>query len=149
MNLTTFVSAAMILENGKLLVSQRKNGLWEFPGGKIETGEDPRQTVERELKEELDLSVKAGPVFEVIHHHYPQRTVTMLLYLCRLTDGYEPKLLDGPVDVKWVDLGEINSEEFLAADKPLMEYLRRYPDAVLEKAEVLWKTFGPENKEKN
>ena len=138
MNPTIIVSAAMILQDGRLLVSQRKNGLWEFPGGKIEAGEDPRKTAERELKEELDLSVKAGPIFEVIYHDYPDISVIMMLFLCELTGEYAPRLLDGPVDVKWTALPDIQSEEFLAADKPLMEYLRDHSQQVLEKADMLW-----------
>ena len=138
MNRSIAVSAAMILRDGELLISQRKNGLWEFPGGKIEPGEDPRRTVERELMEELALSVKAGPIYEVVHHEYPELTVTMLVFLCKLTGEYAPKLLDGPVDVKWTALPDIHSDEFLEADKPLMEYLRKHPEQVLEKAEMLW-----------
>lgn len=149
MNRSIAVSAAMILRDGELLISQRKNGLWEFPGGKIESGEDPRRTVERELKEELDLSVKAGPIYDVVHHEYPELTVTMLVFLCKLTGEYAPKLLDGPIDVKWVPLAALCPEEFLEADRPMIAALRCHHEQVLELAGNLWQSVGWQKKEEN
>ena len=147
MNLTTYVAAALILRGDRILIAQRETLLWEFPGGKIETGEDPRDTVGRELQEELGLQVEVGPVFDVIHHAYPQRTVTMLLYLCGLPGGQVPRCLDGPVDVQWVTPDQLRPDGFLAADRPLIAAIQKRPQQFMTKAAVLWGGYRPQEEE--
>ncbi|MFR1759194.1 MAG: (deoxy)nucleoside triphosphate pyrophosphohydrolase [Christensenellaceae bacterium] len=147
MNLTTYVAAALILRGDRILIAQRETLLWEFPGGKIETGEDPRDTVRRELQEELGLQVEVGPVFDVIHHAYPQRTVTMLLYLCGLPGGQVPRCLDGPVDVQWVTPDQLRPDGFLAADRPLIAAIQKRPQQFMTKAAVLWGGYRPQEEE--
>ena len=141
MNLTTYVAAALILRGDRILIAQRETLLWEFPGGKIETGEDPRDTVRRELQ------VEVGPVFDVIHHAYPQRTVTMLLYLCGLPGGQVPRCLDGPVDVQWVTPDQLRPDGFLAADRPLIAAIQKRPQQFMTKAAVLWGGYRPQEEE--
>lgn len=147
MNLTTYVAAALILRGDRILIAQRETLLWEFPGGKIETGEDPRDTVRRELQEELGLQVEVGPVFDVIHHAYPQRIVTMLLYLCGLPGGQVPRCLDGPVDVQWVTPDQLRPDGFLAADRPLIAAIQKRPQQFMTKAAVLWGGYRPQEEE--
>ena len=147
MNLTTYVAAALILRGDRILIAQRETLLWEFPGGKIETGEDPRDTVRRELQDELGLQVEVGPVFDVIHHAYPQRTVTMLLYLCGLPGGQVPRCLDGPVDVQWVTPDQLRPDGFLAADRPLIAAIQKRPQQFMTKAAVLWGGYRPQEEE--
>ena len=147
MNLTTYVAAALILRGDRILIAQRETLLWEFPGGKIETGEDPRDTVRRELQEELGLQVEVGPVFDVIHHAYPPRTVTMLLYLCGLPGGQVPRCLDGPVDVQWVTPDQLRPDGFLAADRPLIAAIQKRPQQFMTKAAVLWGGYRPQEEE--
>ena len=147
MNLTTYVAAALILRGDRILIAQRETLLWEFPGGKIETGEDPRDTVRRELQEELGLQVEVGPVFDVIHHAYPQRTVTMLLSLCGLPGGQVPRCLDGPVDVQWVTPDQLRPDGFLAADRPLIAAIQKRPQQFMTKAAVLWGGYRPQEEE--
>lgn len=147
MNLTTYVAAALILRGDRILIAQRETLLWEFPGGKIETGEDPRDTVRRELQEELGLQVEVGPVFDVIHHAYPQRTVTMLLYLCGLPGGQVPRCLDGPVDVQWVTPDQLRPDGFLAADRPLIAAIQKRPQQFMTKAGVLWGGYRPQEED--
>src|ERR1700722_17829918 len=76
------VGAALVYENGKYLISQRKEGdsfggYWELPGGKKEIGETLEQCVIRELKEELDIEVYIRKFFKIITYHYPTRSVRL------------------------------------------------------------------------
>ncbi len=79
------VAVGVILEDDRVLVSQRRAGthlagLWEFPGGKIETGEPPELALRRELKEELDIRIlQARPWFELAHS-YPEKDVLLKIY---------------------------------------------------------------------
>lgn len=72
---TVLVAAAIVVEDGRVLVSQRKPGThlagkWEFPGGKVQSGEDPRDALRRELDEELGIEVTVGEVVDVTFHRY-------------------------------------------------------------------------------
>jgi len=71
------VTAAVIIEKGKVLVTQRKESsfhrlLWEFPGGKVRANEEPREALQRELREELGVEARVGNLFEVVYHVYPE-----------------------------------------------------------------------------
>src|SRR5690242_4180758 len=84
-NPTLLVSAAVIIENARVLLSQRKAGThlagaWEFPGGKVRAGEDPRDALIRELREELGIETAVGEVMEVTFHRYAERSVLLLFY---------------------------------------------------------------------
>ena len=81
MNLTTYVAAALLLRGDRLLVAQRKTLLWEFPGGKIETGEDPRDTVRRELQEEHGT-------YLIFHWKKPAKSSTIYADCCRKKAEY-------------------------------------------------------------
>src|SRR5262249_35663076 len=70
---TTLVAAAVLVERGRVLVTQRKTGahlagMWEFPGGKVEPGEDPRAALVREMREELGMDVSIGEIVDVTFH---------------------------------------------------------------------------------
>ncbi len=75
---------------------------------------------------------------------YPQRHVIMPLYLCALPYPQTPRLLDGPVDVKWVRLSEVEPDEFLPADRELLRRFREKPERVTEKAGFLWNAWREE-----
>ena len=62
-------------------------GLWEFPGGKREPGERIEQCLVRELREELGIEVALGQLFEEVTHDYPEKTVHLKFFLCRLAKG--------------------------------------------------------------
>ena len=138
MNMNIYVAAGLICEDQSMLISQRDTGAWEFPGGKIENGEDPRDTVRREFFEELGLEVKVGPIFEVLHYRYPQRVVTVLVFLCRLPGSRAFRCMDGPVSARWVAVDQLESDDFLPADGPLIGKIARAPRQFLEKAARLW-----------
>jgi len=121
------VSAALIFRDGKLLVTQRYakahlGGLWEFPGGKCETGETSEQCLVREIREELGVEISVGALFESVTHAYPEKTVHLKFYVCRLQDG-EPQPL-GCEAVKWAKQSELDDYEFPAADAQLLEKLK-------------------------
>jgi len=86
------VTAAIIVHEGKVLLTRRKADvpyplLWEFPGGKVEQAEDPRDCIVREIREELAIQVSVRGIYEVIYHRYPGRDVLVLAYRCLWTSG--------------------------------------------------------------
>ena len=121
------VAAGLVFHNGKLLITQRPtNGhlpnLWEFPGGKREPGETFEECLHRELKEELEIAVEIRNVVESIVHEYPEKTVRLKFFDCRLASG-EPRAIECQ-DFNWVTRVELGDFEFPAADKKLIESLR-------------------------
>lgn len=123
------VSAALIFLNGKILITRRNadahlGGLWEFPGGKREPDETFEQCVVRELREELGVESIAGELFEEIVHAYPEKTVHLRFFVCRLERGEpEPR---GCAALKWVGKAELEQYAFPAADARLLDKLRAY-----------------------
>jgi mutator protein MutT len=123
------VSAALIFRNNKLLITQRHasahlGGLWEFPGGKREPTETFEQCLVRELREELGVKISVGELFEEVVHAYPEKTVHLKFFICRLESG-EPEAL-GCAALKWVDKSELDKHAFPAADARLLDKLRAY-----------------------
>ena len=101
-------------------------GLWEFPGGKREAGETFERCLTRELREELGVEASVGKVLESVDHEYPEKTVHLKFFLCRLSGG-EPKPLGCPA-LKWVSQVELKEYNFPAADERLLEKLRKAPE---------------------
>lgn len=123
----TGVSAALIFRAGKLLITQRYlkshlGGLWEFPGGKREAGETCEQCLVREIREELGVEISVGELFAEIAHDYPEKSVHLKFFCCRLLSG-EPQPLDCAA-VKWVTKTELADFEFPAADAQLLQKLK-------------------------
>ena len=122
------VSAALIFHRGKLLITQRHaqahlGGLWEFPGGKRESGETFEQCLVREIREELGVEIFVGELFEEIRHDYPEKSVHLKFFPCKILSG-EPQPLDCAA-VKWIDQPQLAAHEFPAADAQLLETLGR------------------------
>lgn len=123
---TLIVSAAVIIEQGKVLVTQRKQNsshglLWEFPGGKVEEGEEPREALRRELKEELDIDVKVEAIFDAVFHLYSEYPILLIVYHCQIERGILKPLRCH--DFQWVNLRELKSLAMLPADEPIRNYL--------------------------
>jgi mutator protein MutT len=121
------VSAALISHQGKLLLTRRHadahlGGLWEFPGGKREPGETFEQCLVREIREELGVDISVGELFEEIAHDYPEKSVLLKFFACKLLRG-EPQPLDCAA-VKWVEKAQLAGHEFPAADAQLLEKLK-------------------------
>ena len=123
------VSAALIFRDGKILITQRHanfhlGGLWEFPGGKREPDETFEQCLVREIREELGLKISVGELFEEVVHAYPEKSVRLKFFICKILSG-EPQPLDCAA-VKWVTKVKLATFDFPAADARLLEKLRAY-----------------------
>jgi len=123
---TVVVTAALIIEQGKILVTQRKKGssralLWEFPGGKVKEGEEPREALRRELAEELEVEVEVGMIFDAVFYSYPEYPVLLLIYRCRVEKG--PPRPIACQDLRWVTLRELEKLAMLPADDPVRKHL--------------------------
>jgi 8-oxo-dGTP diphosphatase len=122
-----FVAAALIVRDGEVLIGQRRSNqpmalLWEFPGGKIETGESPQEALVRELVEELGIHATVGPKVIHIRHNYRHGgAVDLQFFSVREFEGeiqnhiYE--------QIRWVKLGDLTTYDFLAADRGLIRDL--------------------------
>jgi mutator protein MutT len=125
------VSAALIFRSGKLLITRRHadahlGGLWEFPGGKREPDETFEQCLVREIREELGVEISVGKLFVSVSHAYPEKTVHLKFFVCRLERG-EPQLL-GCEALKWVVKSELEDYKFPAADACLLNKLQNSPE---------------------
>jgi len=126
---TVIVTASLIIEQGKVLVTQRKKNsshelLWEFPGGKVKEGEDPREALRRELKEELDVEVEVGMIFDAVFYSYPEYPILLLVYRCRIEKGSLKPI--GCHDLRWVTLEELEKLAMPPADEPIRKHLFSY-----------------------
>jgi 8-oxo-dGTP diphosphatase len=125
------VVAAALMRSGEfpqLLIAQRpagkwQAGRWEFPGGKIEPGESPREALARELREELGVEIQIAQPLGQFTYAYPDRSVEIDLWLVTQYLG-EPQGLDDQA-LRWVSLDEIAGCDLLEADRPMIEPLRR------------------------
>jgi 8-oxo-dGTP diphosphatase len=128
---TIVVAAAVILEEGRVLLTQRKSGThlagaWEFPGGKVEAGEDPRAALVRELREELGIEAAAGEVVDVTFHRYEeaQKAVLLLFFEATRTAGSpEPQALD-VAGFKWAVATDLDPARFPPADVAVLGKVR-------------------------
>ncbi|HEY2730190.1 MAG TPA: (deoxy)nucleoside triphosphate pyrophosphohydrolase [Polyangia bacterium] len=120
------VVAALVRDGDRVLMSRRRADqpmplLWEFPGGKVEPGEDPALALAREVREELGCAVEVGRIHEVVFHAYPAFDLVMLVYACTLTSG-TPRAVD-VAEVAWVEAARLPTLELLPADYPLAKKL--------------------------
>lgn len=123
------VSAALIFRAGRLLITQRPaaahlGGLWEFPGGKREPGETFEACLAREIREELGVEIAVGALFEEVRHDYPEKSVHLRFFLCRLVAG-EPRPLECAA-VGWIGKSQLGDFSFPAADARLLERLKGF-----------------------
>ena len=121
------VVAAIIINDGKVFSTQRgygefKDG-WEFPGGKMEVGETMQQALERELREELAINVKATDEIKTVNYEYPKFHLTMHCIKTTIVEG-EPNLLEHEAAV-WVDKAHIDEVAWLPADLEVIEEVKK------------------------
>lgn len=120
---TIEVVAAIIIKEGKVFATQRGygdwKGWWEFPGGKIEPGEEPRAALVREIKEELDADISVGDLLETVEWDYPSFHLTMHCYICLLNS--ESMHLNEHEASAWLTKETLNSVQWLPADLALLD----------------------------
>lgn len=124
----TEVVAALIRREGRFLICRRpaykaRGLLWEFVGGKVESGETRRQALVRECREELDITVLPGEVFTEVTHTYPDLTVHLTLFEAEIVSG-TLRLLEHS-DARWITPAEIGNFDFCPADEVILQEIRR------------------------
>ena len=122
-----FVAAALILRGGEVLIGQRRADQpmalqWEFPGGKIESGESPEQALARELDEELGIHAVIGPAVTRIRHNYRHGGAVDLQFFAvhEFSGEIENRIFE---QVRWTRLEDLPGYDFLAADRGLIRDL--------------------------
>jgi mutator protein MutT len=121
------VAGVIRREDARVLITQRLaddtlGGYWEFPGGKVDPGEELKAALHRELTEELGIHTEIGAEIHQIVHAYPDRDVRLYFYDVRILSG-EPEKLE-VADLRWVTLGELMNYQFPEADLPLLRQLQ-------------------------
>lgn len=95
--------------------------LWEFPGGKLEEGENAQEALVREIEEELGCKIEAGEVIADIHHEYEKVIVNLISIRAKIVDG-EPVAKEH-AELRWVPVSELESLEWAPADLPTLTAL--------------------------
>jgi 8-oxo-dGTP diphosphatase len=126
--LVLVAACALVDTDGRVLLAQRPQGktmagLWEFPGGKIEDGERPEQTLIRELKEELGITVSEACLAPLTFasHSYPDFQLLMPLYVCRRWEG--TVTAREAQRLAWVKPNRLRDYAMPPADEPLVSHL--------------------------
>lgn len=122
------VVAAIIEREKQIFATQRGYGLWkdwwEFPGGKMEKGEDPEEALLREIREELATEIQVGERLCTVDYDYPEFHLTMYCYLCSVVNG-NITLLEHE-DARWLSQKDLYSVEWLPADKEVLDKLNEF-----------------------
>ena len=120
------VAAIIHDDQGRIFATQRGYGewkdWWEFPGGKMETGETPEEALQREIWEELETRIMVERFVETVEWDYPQFHLTMHCYLCRVESGHLG--LKEHEAAKWLNKDELESVNWLPADRDLVRKLK-------------------------
>lgn len=122
------IALALIWRGGEVLVAKRASNaehlpdVWEFPGGKIESGETPEQAAIREAREETGLKVEVFGAREVIEWDYEARRVTLRPFDCRVVGG--------KTEHQFVAVRDLEIEDFPAANRSLISALKQHPSTV-------------------
>ena len=124
---TIKVVAAIIHDGDRIFATQRgygeyKDG-WEFPGGKVESGETSQEALVREIKEELDADIIVGDLLTTVEYDYPTFHLSMDCFWATLIEGSKMKLLEHEA-AKWLSLDELDEVEWLPADVKVVEAIK-------------------------
>ncbi len=119
------VVAAVIVMDSKVFATQRGygewKGWWEFPGGKVESGESYQEALAREIREELATEIKVGENLTTVVYDYPKFQIKMHCFLCSIVSG-DLTLLEHE-DSRWLSRDELHDVQWLPADEEVVEKL--------------------------
>ena len=125
---TINVVAAVMIRDGRVFATQRGYGewkdWWEFPGGKVEPGEDPKDALRREIREELATEISVGELLTTVEYDYPKFHLSMQCFLCSVISG-ELSLLEHE-DARWLAMDELHSVKWLPADVEVIDKISQY-----------------------
>lgn len=122
------VGAVIVNETNQIFCALRSPemslpNLWEFPGGKIELGEQPKETLKRELMEELKIEVAIGEEVESTYYEYESFTIQLTTFYAKIISGI-PELLEH-ADYKWMNVEDLHILEWAPADIPAVEKIQK------------------------
>jgi 8-oxo-dGTP diphosphatase len=121
------VAAGILQQNGRILICQRKSSgafplQWEFPGGKVEAGEDAQSCLKREISEELAIEADIGPEVSTLHYTYPNGFQVNLVFF--RVNGYSGEMVNQVFEqIVWEDPPNLPNYDFLEADRALVARL--------------------------
>lgn len=123
------VAAGIVVDGGRILATRRVKGkhlegMWEFPGGKVEPGESPQMGVIREIREEVDLEVVVENLLGTVDHTYPDRKVRIHFFKCRVLQGKAKPNACG--ELRWITKDEIDRITFPPANAPILPRVKEY-----------------------
>lgn len=122
------VVAAVFMQNNQYFCARRKNEgelalKWEFPGGKVETGETHEDALKREIQEELSVEIQVNNHLITVNHQYNTFHITMHVYAAKIIGG--SLKINAHSEVLWLDKQKLNTLDWAEADFPVIEYLMR------------------------
>lgn len=121
------VTCSVLIHRGKILLCQRSEQMklplkWEFPGGKVEANESPRNCIIREIQEELDLKIYVHHQLNTIIHNYSDFSLSLIPFICTCSNiNY---VLKEHKDAVWCSIDDIKNFDLAEADKPIIDELR-------------------------
>ena len=129
------VTCAIIVQNGKLLITQRGSDtehpfLWEFPGGKIHPGESAETCIRREIMEEIAVEIAVVKPLVPVAYDYGFKRIQLIPFLCKIKEGHV--MLNEHADFKWIEWKDLGGISFSEADRKLLGeernslFLRKY-----------------------
>lgn len=125
---TIKVVAAIIIEDGKVFATQRGygdfKGGWEFPGGKVESDETPREALTREIWEELETEIEVGELIDTVEYDYPKFHLSMDCFICKIKSG--DLHLKEHEAAKWLTKEILYSVDWLPADLKVIDKIKNY-----------------------